>query len=65
MAKVEFREKKDITTCKIENSQRIASLITADDAKLLRQKALDNDTTVSEIIRVLVTNYLHPKKENK
>jgi hypothetical protein len=65
MAKVEFREKKDITTCKIENSQRIASLITADDAKLLRQKALDNDTTVSEIIRVLVTNYLHPKKESK
>lgn len=64
-ARIEFRDKTEITVNKIENPQRICCMINGDDMAALRQNALDNNTTVAEIIRALVRNYLNPKPKRK
>lgn len=66
-ARIEFRDKTEITTTKLENAQRLSCMISKEDLDILRQNALDNNTTVSEIVRALIRDYVHPKlkKERK
>ena len=60
---IEFRDKTEITVTKIENPQRMSCIINGDDLDALRRIALDNHTTVSEIIRVLVREYVGSMKK--
>lgn len=55
---IEFRKKGEIAKVGLNEPQRICSVLEKDDAEELRSRAFSLNTTVAEIVRTLVHQYL-------
>ena len=55
---MEFTPRSKINHSPIENPYKFQVVLSEKDLSALRKAALDNNTTVSEIIRCLVSEYL-------
>lgn len=62
---LKFRKRSEITITKLDDGRRISCVIPKKDCEALRSEAYDNETTVSEILRSLVCQYLQKKDKKK
>lgn len=61
---MEFTPRSKINHSPIENPCKFQVVLSEKDLKALRKAALDHDTTVSEIIRVLVSEFLKSMEQS-
>ena len=59
-----MRSRKEITTQPLKEPVRINVVLEKDDLSQLKMKALYNETTVNEIVRSLIADYLQREKEH-
>jgi hypothetical protein len=55
---MEFKPRSKINHSPIENPCKFQVVLSEKNLSALRKAAFDNDTTVSEIVRVLISEYL-------
>lgn len=58
MSDKRFKSQSEIRQAPLQNAAKMTVIMEKDDVMALKKAAIDEDTTVNEILRVLVSEYL-------